>query len=103
FFTKKLNGFLTALKGKGLFDDTLVIFGSGMGDGSKHSNRDLPVLVAGGGLKHRGHLICPEEDHKRVPLSNLFLSALHWFGMEQTERFGRSTGTFTPMEIARSA
>lgn len=100
FLTSKLNGFLTALKNKGLFDDTLVVFGSGMGDGSKHSNRDLPVMLAGGGLEHRGHLICPQEDHRRIPLCNLFLSALHWFGMEELEHFGRSTGTFAPMEIA---
>ena len=81
-----------------IFDDTLVVFGSGMSDGSSHSNRNLPVLLAGGGLKHQGHLVCPAEQHKRVPLSNLWLSVLHWFGSE-ADRFGRSTGTFSPMKI----
>jgi len=86
------------LKEAGLMDSTLVVIGSGMGNASNHSNRDLPVLLAGGGLKHQGHLVCPAEEHKRIQLSNLWLSTLQWFGVER-ERFGRSTGTFTPMKI----
>jgi hypothetical protein len=86
------------LKEVGLIDSTLVVIGSGMGNGSTHSNRDLPVILAGGGLKHQGHLICPDEDRKRIQLSNLWLSTLQWFGVER-ERFGRSTGTFSPMNI----
>ena len=86
------------LKEAGLMDSTLVVIGSGMGNASNHSNRDLPVLLAGGGLKHQGHLACPAEERKRIQLSNLWLSTLQWFGVER-ERFGRSTGTFTPMKI----
>jgi hypothetical protein len=86
------------LKESGLMDSTLVVIGSGMGNASNHSNRDLPVLLAGGGLKHQGHLVCPAEERKRIQLSNLWLSTLQWFGVER-ERFGRSTGTFTPMKI----
>ena len=86
------------LKEAKVFDHTLVIFGSGMSDGSTHSNRNLPVLLAGGALAHQGHVVCPAEAPKRVPLSNLWLSALRWFGTE-AERFGRSTGTFSLMEV----
>ncbi|MDA0590078.1 MAG: DUF1552 domain-containing protein [Planctomycetota bacterium] len=86
------------LKDAGLMDSTLVVIGSGMGNASNHSNRDLPVILAGGGLKHQGHLVCPAEERKRIQLSNLWLSTLQWFGVER-ERFGRSTGTFSPMEI----
>ncbi len=89
---------LGKLKEAGLMDSTLVVVGSGMGNASNHSSRDLPVLLAGGGLKHQGHLVCPSEDHKRIQLSNLWLSTLQWFGAER-ERFGRSTGTFSPMKI----
>ena len=98
FLATKLSDFISRLKEAQIFDNTLIVFGSGMSDGSIHSNRNLPVLLAGGGLKHQGHVICPEEQHKRVPLSNLWLSVLHWFGSE-ADRFGRSTGTFSPMEI----
>jgi len=98
FLTTKLSEFISRLKEAQIFDDTLIVFGSGMSDGSIHSNRNLPVLLAGGGVKHQGHVVCPEEQHERVPLSNLWLSVLQWFGSE-AERFGRSTGTFSPMEI----
>lgn len=98
FFATRLSDFITRLKEAKIFDETLIVFGSGMSDGSIHSNRNLPVLLAGGGINHRGHVVCPAEHHKRVPLSNLWLSVLRWFGSE-TDRFGRSTGTFSPMEI----
>lgn len=98
FLTSKLSDFISRLKAAKIFDSTLIVFGSGMSDGSIHSNRNLPVLLAGGGLKHQGHVVCPAEQHKRVPLSNLWLSVLQWFGTER-DRFGRSTGTFSSMEI----
>ncbi|MEL7500606.1 MAG: DUF1552 domain-containing protein [Planctomycetota bacterium] len=90
--------FLDKLKEAQVFDHTAVVWGSGMGNGSSHSNRNLPVILAGGGMNHQGHVICPAEDHKRVPLSNLWLSTLQWFGVE-TDRFGKSTSTFSPMKI----
>jgi hypothetical protein len=98
FFTTRLCDFITRLKEAKIFDDTLIVFGSGMSDGSIHSNRNLPVILAGGGIKHQGHVVCPAEQHKRIPLSNLWLSVLHWFGSE-VDRFGRSKGTFSPMAI----
>ncbi|MBH57234.1 MAG: hypothetical protein CMJ82_08630 [Planctomycetaceae bacterium] len=98
FLTTKLSDFITRLKDAEIFEDTLIVFGSGMSDGSIHSNRNLPVLLAGGGIDHQGHLVCPEQSHQRVPLANLWLSTLNWFGLE-VERFGRSTGTFTPMKL----
>ena len=91
--------FLDKMKEAQVFDSTAIVWGSGMGNGSSHSNRNLPVLLAGGGINHQGHVVCPAEDHKRIPLSNLWLSTLQWFGVE-ADRFGKSTGTFSPMEIA---
>jgi len=98
FLTTKLSNFISRLKEAKIFDNTLVVFGSGMSDGSRHSNRNLPVLLAGGEFRHQGHVVCPAEQHKRVPLANLWLSVLQWFGSE-TDRFGRSTGTFSPMKL----
>ena len=57
-----LNRFLDQLKektdaeGRPLLDTTIVMFGTGMGDASRHSNRDLPTLVAGGGFQHGKHI-----------------------------------------------
>lgn len=85
--------------GRTLLDCTMVLSGSGMGNGSSHSNRDLPIILAGGGFKHGQHLVMPEKSHVRVPLSNLFATMLQRFGVE-TDRFNRSTGTLTGLELA---
>ena len=95
----QVNRLFDGLQEAKIFDDTLVVMGSGMSDGSKHSNKDLPVLLAGGGLKHQGHVVCPADKHKRVPLSNLWLSSLQWFGVER-ESFGKSSGTFSHMDFS---
>lgn len=86
--------FVTKLEANGLPEFTQVLVGSGMGDGSAHTNKDLPVLRAGGGCKHRTHVIMPAEKEKRVPLCNLCLTMAQRFGME-TASFGRSKGTLS--------
>ena len=95
----QVNRLFDGLQEAKIFNDTLVVMGSGMSDGSKHSNKDLPVLLAGGGLKHQGHVVCPADKQKRVPLSNLWLSSLQWFGVER-DRFGKSNGTFSQMDFS---
>jgi hypothetical protein len=51
------------------------------------------VLLAGGGYRHRTHVILPKEKEKRVPLCNLYLSMAQRFGVE-TGSFGKSKSTF---------
>lgn len=36
--------------------NTQLLFLSNMGDGSAHASNNLPVLLAGGGYKHSGHV-----------------------------------------------
>ncbi len=93
---EQLARFLKKLADFELLDSTQVLFGSGMGDGSAHTNRNLPVIVAGGGYKHQTHLKMPEEQHRRVPLCNLFLTMAQRFGIE-TDAFGHSKGTLTEL------
>lgn len=81
-----------------LFDHTMILSGSGMGNGSSHSNKNLPLLMAGGGFKHGQHMVFPEARAKRVPLSNLYVSMLQNFGLE-VDRFGQSTGTLAGLEM----
>ena len=99
YIFSQVNRLFNSLEEAKIFDETLVIVGSGMSDGSRHSNKDLPVLLAGGGLKHQGHVVGPADKHKRVPLSNLWLSSLQWFGVER-ERFGKSSGAFSQMDFS---
>ena len=84
---------------RSLFEHTMIVFGSGMGNANAHTNTNLPVLLAGGGFRHGEHRAYPEKGVGRVPLSNLYLSLLHRFGVE-AERFGISTGTLRDLETA---
>ncbi len=73
-----------------LLDRTMILFGSNMGDANTHDNKNLPILVAGGRLRHGQHLAFRRE-HNR-PLCNLYVTMLQNLGVE-TEAFGSSTGT----------
>lgn len=77
--------------GRPLLDSTMVLFGSGMGNANSHTNKNLPIILAGGGIKHRGHVAASAKSGK-VPLANLYVSMLQRFGVE-TDAFSRSTGT----------
>ncbi|HCR30627.1 MAG TPA: hypothetical protein DIV79_11485 [Opitutae bacterium] len=105
FQMKQMSRFLDRLKtikepdGASLFDRTMVLMGSGMGNGSSHSNKNLPVLLAGGGFKHGEHKIYPKDSQKRLPLCNLYGSMLQRFGLE-IHAFNRGSGTLTGLEIA---
>jgi len=99
---KALADLLTGLKGTkeqggSLFDRTMVLYGTCMGSANSHSNTNLPVLIAGGGFKHAGHLAF--DTKKNYPLPNLFVSMLQRLGLE-TDKFATSTGTFRGLELA---
>jgi hypothetical protein len=89
---QQLARFLGKLRASDLLDTTHVLFGSGMSDGSAHTNKSLPVLVAGGGHRHQTHVTMPAAEGRRVPLSNLYLTLAQRFGVA-ADRFGPSTGT----------
>ena len=97
-FLDRLKSTEDPLNGGTLLDHTMVLFGCGMATGH-HSNRNLPVFLAGGGFKHGAHCASPEDKDLKVPLCNLLLSMLQNFGIE-TDQFGTSTGTFTQLEMA---
>jgi hypothetical protein len=73
-----------------LLDRTTVLLTSNLGNASNHSNRSLPVLLAGGRFKHGQHLVFDPPDI--TPLCNVFVSMLQQLGIE-TDSFGTSTGT----------
>jgi len=82
--------------GSDLLDRTTVFLGSNLGDGSSHSVRNLPVLLAGGGFRHGQHL--PFDPQNPPPLCNLYVSMLQRLGLE-TDKFGTSTSTLTGLEF----
>ncbi len=84
-------------QGESLLDRTMVMYGSNMGNASSHDNRNLPVILAGGGFKHGQHLAF--DNSNNYPLPNLFVSMLQRLGIE-TDRFASSTGTMKGLEMA---
>ncbi len=97
FHAKQFAYFLDKMKsvteGDGtLLDNSMIVYGSGLGDGNHHNHDDLPILLAGRG----GGTITPGRHIKadgRTPLNNLFLSMLDRVGAK-ADRFGDSTGRF---------
>lgn len=99
---KTLRDFFALLKsthedGETLLDRTTVFFSSNLGDAGKHSVKNLPVLLAGGGFRHGQHLAFDQNHHP--PLCNLFVSMLQRMDIE-TDQFGSSTGTLNGLEMA---
>ncbi len=84
--------------GSSLLDRTTVFLGSNLGDGSSHSTKNLPVLLAGGGFQHGQHLAF--DVNSPPPLCNLYVNMLQSLGIE-AEKFGTSTGTLTELELRR--
>lgn len=85
----------TKEEGATLLDRTMVFLGSNLGDGSSHSVKNLPVLLAGGGFKHGQHLRFDPQNPP--PLCNLFVSMLQRLGIG-TDKFSTGTGTLTGLE-----
>ncbi|MFT7173771.1 MAG: hypothetical protein ACI9NQ_001996 [Paracoccaceae bacterium] len=96
FYIEQLAYFMQKMKttedvdGKSLLHNSMIVYGSGIADGDRHSHDNLPVIVGGngGGAFTPGrHVDLGEE----VPLSNLYVRMLNEFGVD-TKRFGDSTG-----------
>jgi hypothetical protein len=87
YFLQKLQA---TPEGEGtLLDQTLVLYGGGMGDGNLHRHFDLPCLLAGklgGRFKTGRHLAYPDN----TPMSNLRLTILDNVGVRM-DKIGDST------------
>lgn len=95
---RALSKLLAALKAKKegdatLLDNSMVFYGSNLGNANSHDTRNLPLLLAGGGFKHGQHLRFDARDN--IPLSNLFVQMLQKLGME-LDTFGSSTASSVP-------
>ena len=77
---------------KDLLEQTVIAFGSPMGDPNLHNHRRCPLILLGHGngmLEGNMHLKAPDG----TPMANVFLSLMHKFGLKNTT-FGDSTGEF---------
>ncbi len=95
--------FLTKLDGlkegsSTLLDHSLIMYGSSLSVPTSHSQRDLPILLAGGaaGRVAGGRYVRFPGDE--TPLTNLYLTMLDKVGVP-TEKLGDSTGKLNRLEV----
>ncbi len=101
FHTRQLAYFLQKLRstkeGDGnLLDNSIIVYGSSIGDGNRHNHDDLPVALfgrGGGSLLTGRHIRYTPE----TPMCNLFVSLLERAGVP-ADSFGDSTGTLRYLE-----
>jgi len=77
-----------------MLDNSVVIYGSPMGNPNQHNHKRVPFLIAGhagGAIKGGVHL----KAKNQTPLSNVMLSVLHSIGHDDLTTFGDSEGTFS--------
>lgn len=79
-----------------VLDHSLLLYGSGIGDGNRHNHDDLPVALAGraGGAVSTGRHLSLE---KETPMANLFLSLLDIVDVH-IDNFGDSTGRLAGLD-----
>ena len=95
FHASLFGEFLAKLKatkeadGSSMLDNSLLVYGAGMGDGDVHSQWNIPVALIGGagGIKGGRHIAYKQG----TPMSNLHVTMLNKLGMP-TESFGKSSG-----------
>jgi len=78
-----------------VLDNSMILYGGGIGNGNLHNHERLPVVVAGGGagtVKGGRHI----EFKSDMPVSNLLRTILDKAGV-QTETLGDSTGLLTEL------
>ena len=82
--------------GSSLFDNSTIVFGTGIRTG--HTTRDYPIIIGGhgGGTLKQGQHLCYES--KKSRLSNLWLGLMQNVGVEQ-DTFSDSDGVNTDLFV----
>lgn len=78
------------IDGSSLLDNSMLLYGAGMGDGNDHDQHQVPALLVGGAqgkLKGGRHI----QYERGTLMDHLHISMLNKGGIE-TESFGKSTG-----------
>lgn len=96
YFLAKLDGLKEG--NSTLLDHSLILYGSDLSVPTSHSQRDLPIILAGGAagrIAGGRHIRFPGDT---TPLTNLYLTMLDKVGVP-TEKFGDSTGKLNRLEV----
>jgi hypothetical protein len=79
-----------------LLDNSLIVYGSGISDGNRHTHENLPILVAGrggGSVKPGRHIVYDSE----TPVANLYMTLLDRAGVHPGS-IGDSTGKLVQLD-----
>jgi len=74
-----------------LLDHSVILYGSSLSDGNRHTHDELPLVLVGGGcgkIKGGRHLRFPKE----TPMNNLLLTLLFKAGLHPSPKLGDSNG-----------
>jgi uncharacterized protein DUF1552 len=74
-----------------LLDNSLIVYGSPMGDSNVHNHKRVPLFIAGhagGSLRGNLHIRAAEG----TPMANAMLTVAHRLGLDELTSFGDSTG-----------
>jgi hypothetical protein len=91
YFLEKLKN--TPDGDKNLLENTMVLYGSPMGNSNVHNHKRCPLFLAGhagGTLKGNLHLKAADG----TPMANVMLTLMHNLGLDDVQQFGDATGTF---------
>lgn len=81
-----------------MLDNSMIVYGAGLGDGNRHTHEDLATLVAGRGGKYfkTGQRIL----HRReTPIANLYMTMMERMGV-RTDHFGDATGRLDGLSLS---
>jgi hypothetical protein len=91
YFLEKLKASEEA--GASLLQNTVILYGSPIGDPNIHNHKRCPLFLAGhGGGRIPGGLHLKAADE--TPMANVMLTLLHDLGLDDLEAFGDSSGEF---------
>lgn len=95
FYLRQFGYFLEKMKSvkegdTSLLENSMIVFGGGIGDGNRHNHDNLPILLAGRGggtLTPGKRMVLAQE----TPMTNLYLAMLERLGVP-AQKVGDSTG-----------
>lgn len=69
-------------RGGTLLDSTITLIGSAMGDAAAHRRTNYPLLVAGGGFRHKRHVSCGQGGVPNTMACDLYVTVLQQLGFD---------------------
>lgn len=90
-FNGLLNHVSNAKEGnQSILDNTIILYGSNLGNASAHSWQNLPLVLAGGDFKHGSHMAYDLKENE--VFANLFVQIANKMGIN-IDSFGSSTAS----------